>query len=65
MVAMKAMRTPIVSWFARKMNCIPVERPQDMSKPGVGKLLVLTATMIRGVGTQFKKELMPGDTIHF
>lgn len=36
-----------------------------MSKPGVGKLLVLTATMIRGVGTQFKKELMPGDTIHF
>ena len=27
LVAMKAMRTPIVSWFARKMHCIAVERP--------------------------------------
>jgi len=27
LVAMKAMRTPIVSWFARKMKSIAVERP--------------------------------------
>jgi glycerol-3-phosphate O-acyltransferase/dihydroxyacetone phosphate acyltransferase len=60
---MKAMRTPIVSWFARKMKCIAVERPQDLAKGGTGKLVVLSETMIKGVGTSFKKDLMVGDTI--
>jgi hypothetical protein len=59
------MRTPIVSWFAKKMKCIAVERPQDLAKSGIGKLIVISDSSIRGVGTQFKKDLMPGDTIKF
>ena len=59
------MRTPIVSWFCQKMRCIAVERPQDLAKPGVGKLQVLTKTMINGVGTQFKKDIIAGDTLKF
>lgn len=51
LVAQKAMRTPIVSWFCQKMKAIAVERPQDLAKPGVGKLQVLSKTMIKGVGT--------------
>ena len=26
-VAAKAMKIPVVSWFAKKLQCIPVERP--------------------------------------
>ena len=65
LVAMKAMRTPSVSWLARKMRCIAVERPQDLAKGGVGKLIVMSDTRVKGVGTRFKKDLMPGDTIKF
>lgn len=63
LVAMKAMRTPIVSWFARKMKCIAVERPQDLAKSATGKIVVESDTRVRGIGTQFKKEIMVGDTI--
>eukprot|EP00347_Sterkiella_histriomuscorum_P011872 403370778 len=63
LVAMKAMRTPIVSWVARKMKCIAVERPQDLAKPGIGKIKVKSGIELIGVGTQFKKELMAGDMI--
>lgn len=61
---MKAMRTPIVSWFAKKMRCIAVERPQDLAKPGVGKIKIKSDTEIIGIGTEFKKEIMAGDMIN-
>jgi glycerol-3-phosphate O-acyltransferase / dihydroxyacetone phosphate acyltransferase len=57
------MGLPVIGWFARKMKCIPVERPQDLAKVGTGKLIVKSETNITGVGTLFKKELMPGDTL--
>ena len=63
LVAKKSMGLPVVGYIARKMKCIPVERPQDLAKAGTGKLLIKSDTNISGVGTCFKKELMPGDTI--
>jgi len=57
------MSLPIIGWFAKKMKCIPVERPQDLAKVGTGKIIIKSETNISGVGTQFKKELMPGDTL--
>lgn len=65
LVATIAMRTPVVSWFAKKMRCIAVERPQDLAKSGTGKLQVISECQVRGVGTVFKKEIMPGDTLKF
>ena len=65
LVAQKAMRTPIVSWFARKMKCIAVERPQDLAKTGTGTVKVESEVMIKGEGTRFKSEVFIGDTIKF
>ena len=65
LVATKAMTTPIVGWVARKMKCIAVQRPQDLAKAGNGKIRIISETMVKGLGTQFKKELMVGDTIKF
>lgn len=65
LVAMKAMRTPIVSWFARQMRCIAVERPQDLAKSGTGMIIITSEVTIKGEGTKFTKEIMVGDTIKF
>lgn len=65
LVATVAMRTPVVGWFCKKMRCIAVERPQDLAKAGTGSIKVISECVIRGVGTQFKKEIMVGDTIKF
>ena len=66
LVAMVAMRTPVVSWFAKKMRCIAVERPQDLAKAGKGKLKVTSECIVKGIeGTDFKKSLQPGDTLKF
>ena len=51
LVAKKSMGLPVIGWFARKMKCIPVERPQDLAKVGTGKLIVKSETNISGVGT--------------
>ena len=63
LVAGKAMRTPIVGWFSKKLKCIAVERPQDLSKKGTGSITIENETHFRGVGTLFTKEIMVGDTI--
>ena len=55
----------MVGWFAGKMKCIPVERPQDLARKGTGKLIIVSENKIRGEGTQFKKEVMVGDSIKF
>lgn len=65
LVAMKAMRTPVVSWVARKMKSIAVERRQDLAKGGTGKLVVQSDIKIIGKGTIFTKEVMAGDSIKF
>jgi 1-acyl-sn-glycerol-3-phosphate acyltransferase len=45
------MSLPVVGYIAKKMKCIPVERPQDLSKAGTGKLLIKSETNITGVAT--------------
>jgi glycerol-3-phosphate O-acyltransferase/dihydroxyacetone phosphate acyltransferase len=64
-VATVALRTPVVGWFCKKMRCIAVERPQDLAKNGTGKIVVRSSCVIQGVGTQFKKEILVGDTLKF
>lgn len=57
------MKTPVVGWFARKMRCIAVERPQDLARSGTGKITIMSETLFKGIGTVFKKEICVGDTI--
>lgn len=49
------------------LQLVPVERPQDLAKPGSGTIKLLDrygdALRITGVGTKFTKELMVGDQI--
>lgn len=47
------------------MKCIAVERPQDLAKKGNGKIIASSNLSVKGVGTNFKKDLMVGDTIKF
>ena len=51
LVAMKAMYTPVVGWFAKKMKAIAVERPQDLARNGTGKIVVKSKSFIRGLNT--------------
>ena len=51
LIAKKSMSIPVVGYLAKKMKCIPVERPQDLAKAGTGKLLIKSETNISGVGT--------------
>jgi 1-acyl-sn-glycerol-3-phosphate acyltransferase len=51
LIAKKSMSLPVIGWFARKMKCIPVVRPQDLAKSGTGKLIIKSSTNITGVGT--------------
>jgi hypothetical protein len=51
LIASKSMSIPVVGYLAKKMKCIPVIRPQDLSKGGTGKLLIKSETNITGVGT--------------
>lgn len=51
LVATKTFQTPVVSWFAKKMKSIPVERPQDLARNGTGKVRVESERVIRGIGT--------------
>lgn len=60
---MKAMRTPIISWFAKQMKCIAVERPQDLTRKGTGLIIVHSEITLKGKGTKFTKEIMVGDMI--
>lgn len=65
LIANKSMTFPVVGYLAKKMNCIPVERPQDLAKKGTGQIRVKSDLVIVGVGTQFKKEITIGDTLKF
>ncbi|KAF9914242.1 hypothetical protein BX616_008666 [Lobosporangium transversale] len=67
LAAKKSMDRPWIGAFARSMNAIPVERPQDVAKAGSGTIKLQDRygdpLRITGVGTKFTKELLVGDTI--
>ncbi|KAG0265433.1 hypothetical protein DFQ27_000647 [Actinomortierella ambigua] len=67
LAAKKSMDRKWIGMFARSMNAIPVERPQDLAKSGKGIIRLLDRygdpLRITGEGTQFTKELFVGDSI--
>ncbi|KAG0243139.1 hypothetical protein BGW41_002779 [Actinomortierella wolfii] len=67
LAAKKSMDRKWIGMFARSMNAIPVERPQDLAKAGKGVIRLLDRygdpLRITGEGTQFTKELLVGDSI--
>ncbi|KAF9323090.1 hypothetical protein BG006_001767 [Podila minutissima] len=67
LAAKKSMDRKWIGMMARSMNAIPVERPQDLAKAGLGTIKLLDRygdpLRITGLGTKFTKELMVGDQI--
>jgi len=61
-VAAVSMRRPIVGHLARACNAIPVERPQDVAKPGPG-LVRFNGREVLGEGTSFTTSFVVGDSI--
>lgn len=59
LTAATSMRRPFVGMLARSMNSIPVERPQDLAKPGPGTITSNGAN-VRGEGTRFTSTCKPG-----
>jgi len=62
MIAASSMKRAIVGWFARAVNSIPVTRPKDVAKAGVGTIEV-SGVKVTGTGTQFLKQVNVGDAI--
>ncbi|KAG0362530.1 hypothetical protein BC939DRAFT_444573 [Gamsiella multidivaricata] len=67
LAAKKSMDRPWIGAFARSMNAIPVERPQDLAKVGSGIIKLMNRVgdplRITGIGSKFTKELMVNDII--
>lgn len=63
LVAGKSMRRKFIGWFSRCVGAVPVERAQDLTRSGTGKIYmpdVNEPLVIRGKGTRFLKECVPG-----
>ncbi|KAG0273666.1 hypothetical protein BGZ95_010543 [Linnemannia exigua] len=67
LAAKKSMDRRWIGAMARSMNAIPVERPQDLAKPGSGTIKLQDRygdpLRVTGLGTKFTKELLVGDQI--
>lgn len=61
------MRRKFIGWFSRCVGAVPVERAQDMTRPGTGHIYLPNPKdeplRLRGEGTQFLKECVPGGLI--
>lgn len=53
LIAAKSMTRIIVGWFARKLEAIPVERPQDVAIKGIGKIRLKSDLVLVGVDTRY------------
>ncbi|RHZ45378.1 hypothetical protein Glove_680g77 [Diversispora epigaea] len=62
LIAEKSMKRKYVGSMARALKAIPVTRPQDLAKPGEGKIYlddrVKDPTRINGINTKFTKQLI-------
>ncbi|KAI9353253.1 hypothetical protein DFJ73DRAFT_828809 [Zopfochytrium polystomum] len=65
LAAKKSMDKFWIGLFARNMGSIPVVRPQDLTKPGIGTIYVLPdkPTTILGRNTCFTKQAEPRSTV--
>lgn len=61
LVAAKSFSLPVIGDLARATKCIPVNRPQDYAKKGIGKVKVIGKKLF-GEGTNFKS-FIPGEKI--
>jgi glycerol-3-phosphate O-acyltransferase/dihydroxyacetone phosphate acyltransferase len=64
LMAASSMRKGIPGFFGRLLRCIPVERPADLSKKGVGTVNIDSddARKIIGTNTKFTEQFRPGST---
>ncbi|GBB99145.1 hypothetical protein RclHR1_03430006 [Rhizophagus clarus] len=67
LIAEKSMKRKYIGLFARALNAIPVARPQDLAKQGIGKICLNDRKndplRITGIGTEFTKQLEIGSQI--
>eukprot|EP01066_Platyproteum_vivax_P006956 Platyproteum_vivax@DN2596_c0_g1_i1.p1 len=64
LIAASSMKRPIVGDLAHFLNCIPVERPQDMAFPGEGRIsLVEGETSLKGSESAFRRQVAVGDKL--
>ncbi|CAB4404209.1 unnamed protein product [Rhizophagus irregularis] len=67
LIAEKSMKRKYVGSMARASNAIPVARPQDLAKQGIGKIClndrINEPLRITGIGTEFTKQLEVGSQI--
>jgi glycerol-3-phosphate O-acyltransferase/dihydroxyacetone phosphate acyltransferase len=47
---------PVVGQIAKSLNVIPVSRPEDSKKKGIGKIILISPTLIKGIHTNFIEE---------
>ena len=55
--AASSFNKPIVGYLAKKINVIPVNRPEDFKTGGKGKVMMISDTDIKGFGTKFITEI--------
>ena len=64
LIAEKSMRRKFIGWLSRQVGAVPVARAQDMTSPGTGRIFLADPDhqplRIRGIGTKFTDECMPG-----
>ncbi|KAM3578530.1 hypothetical protein VKS41_008916 [Umbelopsis sp. WA50703] len=67
LIAEKSMHQKGIGMFARMIHAIPVVRPQDLAKPGQGRIQILNTKTdplrITGIDTKFTQEVEPKFTI--
>ena len=65
LIAAKSWRQRVVGMFARLMDGVPVERGQDIARPGTGTLTVSGKDChhVHGDGTRFTAETKAGDAL--
>eukprot|EP00758_Cryptobia_borreli_P003630 Tbor_TRINITY_DN3880_c0_g1::TRINITY_DN3880_c0_g1_i1::g.5678::m.5678/K13507/GAT; glycerol-3-phosphate O-acyltransferase / dihydroxyacetone phosphate acyltransferase len=63
-IAEKSMHRPVIGFFARLMEAVPVIRPQDQtSNQGQGKIIKMEDDQVIGEGTTFTDGMSRGDVI--
>ena len=60
LMAASSMRKGVPGFFGHLLRCIPVERPMDLAKDGIGKIFCRErgSLVIHGIGTKFTKHII-------
>jgi glycerol-3-phosphate O-acyltransferase/dihydroxyacetone phosphate acyltransferase len=55
-IAASSFSKPVIGQVAKVLNSIPVHRPEDQKKKGIGKVKLVGFSELKGVGTKFLEE---------